>query len=127
MKQIKMTRQRRTVIGLLQQSKEPVTAEQLHHRAENINLSTIYRTLGVLERNGDLLKHVEDGTAYYQLNSPRHGHHLKCSVCKQTIVIDTCPIRSLTKQLEEQTGYHITGHTLEFTGVCADCNKERER
>ncbi len=128
MDRMKMTRQRKIVITLLKQSNQPVTAQELYRRTENINLSTIYRTLGVLTRNGSVLKHVEeDGTAYYQLNSPQHGHHLRCSICKQTILIDSCPVRKLAKQLEEKTGYHITGHTLEFTGVCADCRRETER
>ncbi len=122
-----MTKQRKMIIHLLQQSSIPVTAEELYRRAEDVNLSTIYRTLGILTRNGHVLKHMEeDGKAYYQLNSPRHGHHLKCSVCKQTILLDSCPVRQLAKQLEERTGYHITGHTLEFTGVCADCRKETD-
>lgn len=125
--ELRMTKQRKTVMHCLEKTSAPMTAEELYKSVEEINLSTIYRTLSTLSEMGVVLKNVgQDGKAYYQLNSPRHGHCLKCSVCKQTVVIDTCPIEQMAKQLERKTGYQITGHNLEFTGICPDCMKKKE-
>lgn len=125
--ELRMTKQRRTVIGLLEKSSSPMTAEEIYKRAEEVNLSTIYRTLSTLSDMGLVLKNAsQDGKAYYQLNSPRHGHHLKCSICKRAVLIDACPIEQMAKQLEKKTGYRITGHNLEFSGICPDCMREKE-
>ena len=122
-----MTKQRKTVIELLETSSSPLTAEDIYKRAGAVNLSTIYRTLSTLWDMGIVLKSAsQDGKAYYQLNSPRHGHQLKCSLCKRTVLIDSCPIEQMAKQLEESTGYRITGHNLEFTGICPGCIKKKE-
>lgn len=125
--ELRMTKQRRTVIELLEKTSSPMTAEDIYKRAEKVNLSTIYRTLSTLSDMGIVLKNAsQDGKAYYQLNSPRHGHYLKCSICKRAVLIDACPIEQMAKQLEQKTGYQITGHNLEFIGICPSCIKKKE-
>ena len=125
---LKMTRQRKFIVSCLENCAHPMTAEDIYKRSEKVNLSTIYRTLSTLAEMGVVLKSVsQDGKAYYQLNTAKHGHQLICSSCKQSVLIDTCPIEKLAKELEAQTGYQITGHNLEFTGICPDCRKEANR
>ncbi len=122
---LKSTRQRIGVLKLLKQAAKPLTAEELYDSAEDktqINLSTVYRTLGTLTEKGVLLKTPgQDGKAYYQLNNSAHRHQLTCSVCHRVVLIESCPLEELGRRLSKTTGYTITGHSFEFIGICPSC------
>ncbi|WP_052446804.1 Fur family transcriptional regulator [Candidatus Soleaferrea massiliensis] len=123
--ELKATKQRRFILSVLEFTHKPLTAEEILKASPpdvKVNLSTIYRTLGVLTEKGILIKTINgDGKACYQFNHHPHCHLLRCSVCDGSVRIDSCPIEQLCSQLEEQTGYTVTGHSLEITGVCPDC------
>ena len=122
---LKATKQRKYILSVLELTHKPLTAEEILKSAPDevqINLSTVYRTLGVLTEKGILLKTIHsDGKSCYQLNQNPHSHLLRCSICNNSVCIDGCPIEQLCCQLEEQTGYLVTGHSLEITGICPEC------
>lgn len=122
---LKATKQRQILLAVLQKENRAMTAEELHEKATPsvpMNLSTVYRTLNTLTEKKILTKMLrKDGKAYYALEQHDHYHRLVCSVCKKTIPVDSCPLRELEEDLEQKTGFHITGHTLEFTGICPQC------
>lgn len=122
---LKSTRQRVRMLELLSEAAVPLTAEELYHTVSGetqVNLSTVYRTLGLLTEKGVLLKTPgQDGRAYYQLNNGAHRHHLICSACHEVVLIDSCPLEELGHRLSETTGYTIIGHSFEFVGICPDC------
>lgn len=125
---LKATKKRQLLLFLLQKHACPMTAEELHAAAAAIlpmNLSTVYRTLHTLTEKGILLRTVrQDGKAYYALPQKDHSHRLLCSLCGKAIPIEACPLGELEEALERKTGFHITGHSLEFTGLCPDCTKK---
>ncbi len=127
--ELKSTRQRRTILQVLEHAGRPMTAEEIHEAVSQdyrVNLSTIYRTLGVLTEKGVLIKMQGiDDKASYQLGS-RHKHQLVCARCHQVVLIDACPLEQLGRQLSEETGYVITGHSLEFVGLCPKCARQQE-
>lgn len=106
-----------------------MTAEALHEVAAPIlpmNLSTVYRTLNTLTEKGILLRSVrQDGKAYYEFAEKDHAHRLICKLCGKVIPIDTCPLRELEETLQKKTGFQITGHSLEFTGLCPECHEKQ--
>jgi Fur family ferric uptake transcriptional regulator len=67
---------------------------------------------------------VDDGKARYELTGDGHRHHLICTNCRKMIPIDTCPLKSLEKDVGEKTNFDITGHRLEIYGVCPECKKD---
>ena len=86
----------------------------------------VYRTLSTLAEKGLVTKCVEpDGKAYYSLACSTggnvHHHHLVCAKCKATIELDECPIEELNKKISSETGFVITGHSMELTGLCPKC------
>ena len=128
--ELKSTKKRQMLLFLLQKQARPMTAEELHEQANNIlpmNVSTVYRTLNTLTDKGILVRSVrQDGKAYYALAKKDHYHRLVCDLCGKVIPIDTCPLSELEESLENKTGFRITGHSLEFTGVCPECAEKTE-
>ncbi|MBM6829263.1 transcriptional repressor [Anaerotignum lactatifermentans] len=124
---LKATKKRQLLLSILQQENRAMTAEEVHEKATPLlamNLSTVYRTLNTLTEKGILSKtQRKDKKAYYALEHHDHHHRLVCTVCKKTIPVDSCPLRELEEDLEQKTGFRITGHTLEFSGICPLCQK----
>ncbi len=127
---LKTTKRRIAILLVLEKSSVPMTAEDIYSfvvKDVNMSLSTTYRILGTLSEKGILLKNLsQDGKTYYQTNNHQHKHQLVCTLCNETIPIDNCPLTKLEENLIEQTGFTITGHSLEFSGICPKCAKHIE-
>ncbi len=123
--ELKTTKKRQMLLFLLQKHGRPMTAEELHEMANHIlpmNVSTVYRALNTMTEKDILIRSVrQDGKAYYALPKKGHSHRLVCDLCGKVIPIDTCPLSELEENLQAQTGFRITGHSLEFTGLCPNC------
>ena len=84
---MKNTKHRSKIIDILKCSNNPLTAEEIYDKCvktENMNLSTIYRNLKVLNENDVIEKAVkQDGTYCYMLKDNKHSHLLICTKCKK--------------------------------------------
>jgi Fur family ferric uptake transcriptional regulator len=122
---LKDTKRRRAVLSALGSADRPMTAEDVHAQVVadvRMSVSTTYRILGALSERGILLKNrSQDGKSYYQINNRQHKHYLTCTSCNKTIPIADCPLDALEEALNRDTGYLITGHHLEFMGICPHC------
>lgn len=129
---IKVTKQRKIIIAILEEVSEPITAEALYGRIENqeqINFSTVYRTLGMLAEKGAVIKSGEaGGRMYYELKNAvhTHGHEIECTACHKQITIDTCPLDAFSRMLSKETGFVITEHQLQIKGLCPECVSHQE-
>lgn len=124
---LKTTKSRMAILMILEKSPVPMTAEDIYSIKDvHMSLSTTYRTLGTLSDKGILLKNLrQDGKTYYQINNHQHKHQLVCTLCNETIPIDDCPLTNLEESLTKQTGFTITGHSLEFSGICPKCARHK--
>ncbi len=122
---LKDTKRRRAVLHVLENSGAPMAADRIYSQVVKsvpMSVSTTYRILAALSEKGILLKNLsQDGKTYYQINSHQHKHYLTCTLCNNTIEIKDCPLNALEDELNKDTGYIITGHHLEFTGICPEC------
>lgn len=127
---IKITKQRVAIIELLEQVKEPVTAEQIYEKLKSkelMNYSTVYRTLNTLSEKGALIKTGEPGgKMYFQLKGHHHEHELECLACHKHITIDACPVEAFSRAVSKETGFVVTEHSLQIKGLCADCAAHQE-
>jgi Fur family transcriptional regulator, ferric uptake regulator len=124
----KNTKSRAAVVEVLEKMEMPVSAEdiylQVKERGFSTNLSTVYRTLELLESKGLLEKSVmSDSRARFQLVCNGHKHHVVCTGCHKMIPIDSCPLEIIEKNIGESTKFDITGHKLELYGLCPQCKK----
>lgn len=122
---LKITKKRKMVIDVLKNSNEPLTSEEVYNKigVENIDLSTVYRTL-IFLYNASIVEKclIDDGKAYYRLKDDKiHEHYLICSKCKKKVLLELCPINELESNIIKNTGFKITSHLLKFEGICQNC------
>ncbi|NET09316.1 MAG: transcriptional repressor [Merismopedia sp. SIO2A8] len=121
----KLTRNQRQVYEALKAAKQELTAQELHQQlrgaTQKIGLSTVYRTLKVLQIQGKVQARTRcNGEAVYQLTQTEH-HHLTCLNCGYSVPVNSCPVKALEQELAESQQFQIYYHTLEFFGVCSSC------
>lgn len=126
---LKSTKARELVLQALQHAKLPISAEDIYqktYKKDNINLSTIYRTLNTLFDHNLLIKQVrQDGKAYFQLNRADHKHLIVCESCGEELTLDNCPLEDMIAHIAKQTGYTITNHNIELYGICKKCQAKQ--
>jgi len=124
----KNTKARKALLEVLEKALFPLSAEDIFFKIKannySVNLSTVYRNLGMLINSDVLTKLVmNDGKSLYQLKDDQHRHHLICIGCHKTVTIYACPLHSLEEDLREQTNFEIMDHKLELYGLCPQCKK----
>jgi Fur family ferric uptake transcriptional regulator len=106
---------------------EHATPEEIYgdvrQTARGVNVSTVYRTLELLEQLG-LVKHshLHHGAPTYHLAEHDARHvHLICRQCERVTEVDRAIVQPLVAALEENQGFLTdVGHLTVF-GLCADC------
>ncbi len=127
---LKSTKSRRAILDILEQSAQPVSAEQVYlelkEKKISANLSTVYRTLDALtdKKLADKIQITGDNRTLFEYNRMVHKHYLICLNCKKITAIETCPLVDYVKALAEETDYSISGHKLDIYGYCPECRKK---
>jgi len=100
---------------------EEIFAE-IHQTARGVNVSTVYRTLEVLEQVGLVTHtHLGHGAPRYHLAAEAQHVHLVCRDCGRVTEIGPDAIRPLITVLDERRGFETdVGHLTVF-GRCAEC------
>lgn len=127
-REIRYTAGRRALVTALVDAGGPEAAADLSQRVA-VPLSSIYRSLGVLDQADVLVKHHDaDGLARFELAEwiTGHHHHVVCVQCGALEDIQVPPeeerlIDSLAERLGSAAGYEVTGHNLEIEGWCRSC------
>ena len=123
----KLTKARKAILAVLEESSLPIPAADVHARMMKahavVDLVTVYRNLAMLQELG-LVNAVgfHEGQMRYEVRHGRaHHHHIQCRGCGKIIDLMLCPLKKLTKLIEEQTKFSVDGHALEFFGWCPQC------
>lgn len=122
---IKITKSRIIIYNILLESEESLSADYIYRKAkeeEDINLSTVYRTLELFESQNLVDKiFLGDGKANYTIKKDSHKHNLECSLCHKKVEIP-CPINQIEEMLREKVGFKLTEHDLKLKGICENCS-----
>jgi Fur family ferric uptake transcriptional regulator len=112
---------RRRVIGALAARGAPVTADELAGDLPDVHVSTVYRTLAVLEDVG-LVTHVHlaHGPAVYELGH-LGGHHLVCSTCGRDLVVPDAVFDEVRWRIADEYGFVIDADHFAIAGHCVAC------
>ena len=100
---------------------EDIYAE-VRQTARGVNVSTVYRTLELLEQLG-LVKHshIHHGAPTYHLAEHAEHVHLVCRQCERVTEADQSAVRPLVVELEQRQGFQTDVAHLTVFGLCADC------
>lgn len=127
---VRYTPGRRTVVVALAGSGGPRSAAELHAELEGrLPLSSLYRSLSVLEEAGVISSHhTSKGLTRYELAEwlRGHHHHLVCIDCGRVEDIDIPDtyedqVRALVAGIGTMVSFVPTDHALEIQGRCARC------
>ncbi|MFF4864466.1 Fur family transcriptional regulator [Streptomyces sp. NPDC001231] len=141
----RMTRQRRAVMRALAGCQDFVSAQELYALLvagdHAIGLTTVYRVLRELEADGgvDVVRDErsaaganggtsrarratgEGGRLYRLRPADGHRHYLMCRDCGRSRPVDSEVVEEWAGRIAADTGFAAVEHTVELTGVCADC------
>lgn len=118
---------RDAVTNFLLSSDFPVDVEQivsfLRSKNMNTNKVTVYRIIDFLFQNG-IIDRLEfrEGKFRYEVKKEDH-HHLVCGNCGKVEDIEDKYMKSLEKKIFGNKGFMVKNHSLEFFGLCQDCQK----
>jgi len=100
---------------------DQVYAEVRQHSSA-INLSTVYRTLELLDELG-LIRHahIEDRTPTYHSTAGHEHFHLVCHHCRKVISLSGERIERFRRELVDEHGFQVDVGHLTIFGTCAAC------
>lgn len=127
-KGMRMTGQRRVIAQVLSEADDHPDVEEVHRRAAardpRISLSTVYRTVRLLEGAGILERHdFGDGRARYEEARHEHHDHLINVETGEVIEFRNEQIERLQETVARELGFDLIGHRLELFGTPAKKDK----
>jgi Fur family transcriptional regulator, ferric uptake regulator len=119
---MRMTGQRRIIARVLSEAEDHPDVEEVHRRAHardnRISLSTVYRTVRLLEGAGILERHeFGDGRGRYEQAGHGHHDHLINIKTGEVIEFQNDEIERLQESVARELGFRLTGHRLELFGM----------
>jgi Fur family ferric uptake transcriptional regulator len=126
---IRMTKQRRAILKVIETAKRHLDANQILRRAQKadaaVDRSTLYRTIDLLKRHGLIdeldLMHLRGEAHYYERKTGRDHIHMTCLRCGGVTEVLNDQFDSLKSQLEKGAGFQIVVARLEIGGYCSKC------
>jgi len=128
---LRLTRQRRAVLDAVADASSSVSPVQVfdaaRERCPELGLTTVYRTLELLSEIGALRRvHGPDHCEAFVPAGAAHGHTVVCSECGRVMEFTECDMRAVAAAAARQTGYRITAHFLQLSGLCATCRTDTD-
>jgi len=128
---IRMTGPRRAILSVIETANKHLDASQILRKAQksdpSVDRSTVYRTLGLLKRQGLIdeldLMHLNGEGHYYERKLGQDHIHMACLRCGKITEFVSERFDSLKSQLEQECQFRIVVARLEVGGYCAACRR----
>lgn len=123
---LRMTPQRQLILDAVVSMRGHVSADQVYQQVvrafPDVNISTVYRTLEVLEELGVVRHtHFHDGVAQYERTDAAQHHHMVCSRCGAEAEVDVEVLQPLADELKRRYGFEADLAHSAIVGVCRAC------
>lgn len=130
---VRMTRQRRTILSIVETAQQHLDASQLLRKARRIDPDldrvTVYRTLKLLKRHGLVdeldLMHLEGEKHFYERRPQRDHLHMACLRCGKILEFESNLFDRLKGQIQRECQFHIVVSRMEIGGYCSQCRSSR--
>lgn len=119
------TKQRALVLNTVRLLHNHPTSADVYKavRKENptISRATVYRNLGVLAEQGQVL-HIEvaGGADRYDFRLDNHAHAI-CSNCGAVYDVELSGESPVLDEVADTHGFQVHGYALTFSGLCPNC------
>lgn len=126
---VRLTRQRRVLLDLIDSSGKHLDADTLYQMAKEkdpkLNRVTVYRTLKMLKESGLVdeldLAHFEGEKHYYETRLKREHAHIICLRCGRVEEFFGEQLNAVKGQISSQFGFEIVFSRTEVGGYCSHC------
>jgi Fur family ferric uptake transcriptional regulator len=102
-------------------------AASVQQTVKGVNISTIYRTLDLLDGLGLVTHtHLNHGAPTYHLASDAGHVHLVCQGCGKIAEAERDTFAPLTRSLNDEHGFETNVSHLTIFGRCAECRSKND-
>lgn len=125
-----LTKQREAVLGVIRESAEHMTANEIfeaaRRRLPTISFATVYNSLRYLRDEG-LVREISFGNAAsrYDRETDRHDHAI-CTRCGRLVDFDLPATTELLRAASRKTRFKAESVHLTLKGLCPECRYDDE-
>lgn len=117
---LKMTEQRRVILGVLNRSDDHPSVEVIYQRAKendpSISIATVYRTLHLLDEMNLVKRHeFNENFSRFEVNVEHH-HHLIDLENGKVVEFRHDGLDDIMHKVADELGYELVDHRLELYG-----------
>jgi len=127
----RMTKQRKTILEILQNTTCHPTADWIYEQARKIipeiSLGTVYRNLQILVHNQEIQELKYSSTFSRFDGNARLHYHFVCLRCGQVSDLNMPVLTELNQIVEGIIEGKVENHRLEFYGTCQQCLEQEKR
>lgn len=125
---LKITKPRSIILNIFRDTKRILNVSEVYEmckdRGVNINLSTVYRICEKFSSKKILDKVISSNRINgYKISVTSHVHKLSCNSCNKIVEIN-CPFNILSEYIETNTGFTLTKHNIDISGICEECKNK---
>ncbi len=128
---LRLTKAREQILSEYLTSKKPLSIFDFKKKKvfSTWDESSIYRNITKLEEAG--LIHSVPSSKDIKLyefapkKGHHHHHHIICIECDAVECLTDCSIDEQLKKMAKKVGFTMKSHTLELTGLCAQCSSKK--
>jgi Fur family transcriptional regulator, ferric uptake regulator len=123
---LRMTPQRQLILDVVASMRGHISVDQVYRQVAanfpDVNITTVYRTLEVLEERGFVRHtHFHDSRSQYQRTDEPPHQHLICKVCGRDQELDLSVLEPLAADLKARYGFVADLSHTAVVGVCDAC------
>ena len=126
----RLTQPRLAILQVLQDHDEGLNPEEVYRQGKaicpSLGLVTVYRTLDLLTELGLVRRVHSEQRCHSYATADVERHYLICRACHRVTEFPCDGLESLIEGVRQRTGYTITDHLFELSGLCPDCQSGQD-
>jgi len=114
-------RTRTSVVDAVRRQTTAFTADELAAAVPDVHVSTVYRTLALLEEIGAVRHvHLSHGPALYEHAASAEVRHLVCEVCDRHVAVPMDVFEAVRGRLADEYDFVLEGSHFAIVGRCRE-------
>lgn len=123
---LKATPARLAALKILESADKPLDVATILAKLKSNGISknpaTIFRMMNSFSNKGIVREvNLQESKLRYEHAAKEDHHHLLCENCGSIDDVSNCDIDVWKKQLQDMKGFLVKDHSLEFFGLCKNC------
>lgn len=120
---VSVTTTRRAIFQTLLSTDTPLKNGEIARRTPSVDRASVYRTLELFSKLGITETIIRGWTPFTELAEPfkAHHHHITCEQCGRIVEIENNTLEDVLALIAGRHSFTLSKHTVELSGVCADC------